>query len=165
MNRGKNGFTLIELMLVVAVIGLLAGIAIPKFANMVTKAKEAAIMGQLGAMRSALSLYYADNEGNCFPSTQNFNLGIITLKNVLEPKYMGELPINISLPNTPHPHNNGTNYQSVANHWPINLSVGFDVGTWIYLMRMDMVVGKVIMGDVAVSCTHFNSKGERWSTK
>ena len=50
-------------MLVVAIIGLLAAIAIPKFANLVVKAKEASIKGKLGTLRSAISIYYADNEG------------------------------------------------------------------------------------------------------
>ncbi|HND64395.1 MAG TPA: prepilin-type N-terminal cleavage/methylation domain-containing protein, partial [Elusimicrobiota bacterium] len=59
----RSGFTLIELMLVVAIIGLLAAIAVPKFANLVIKAKEASTRGKLGTVRSALSIYYADNEG------------------------------------------------------------------------------------------------------
>ena len=59
----RGGFTLIELMIVVAIIGLLAAIALPKFANLVTKAREATIKGKLGSLRSALSLYYADTAG------------------------------------------------------------------------------------------------------
>ncbi|HND63455.1 MAG TPA: prepilin-type N-terminal cleavage/methylation domain-containing protein, partial [Elusimicrobiota bacterium] len=61
--RYLRGFTLIELMLVVAIIGLLAAIAIPKFANLVVKAKEASVRGKIGSVRSAMSIYYADNEG------------------------------------------------------------------------------------------------------
>lgn len=61
--RRRSGFTLIELMLVVAIIGLLAAIAVPKFAKMVIKAKEASTRGKLGSVRSALSIYYADNVG------------------------------------------------------------------------------------------------------
>ncbi len=63
MTVRSRGFTLIELMLVVAIIGLLAAIAIPKFADLVVKAKEASTRGQVGTMRSALNIYYADNEG------------------------------------------------------------------------------------------------------
>ncbi|MCD6311235.1 MAG: type II secretion system protein [Elusimicrobia bacterium] len=59
----KKGFTLIELMIVVAIIGVLAAVAIPKFANLIKKAQEAACKGQLGAIRSALSIYYGDKEG------------------------------------------------------------------------------------------------------
>jgi prepilin-type N-terminal cleavage/methylation domain-containing protein len=62
-NRGDSGFTLIELMLVVAILSLLAAIAIPKFGNMIIKAKEAAVKANLGALRGALTIYYSDNEG------------------------------------------------------------------------------------------------------
>jgi prepilin-type N-terminal cleavage/methylation domain-containing protein len=53
----STGFTLIELMLVVAIIGLLAAIALPKFADLVRKAREAALRGKTGAIRSAISNY------------------------------------------------------------------------------------------------------------
>ncbi len=59
----SKGFTLIELMIVVAIIGILAAVAIPKFADLVTKSKEAAVKGNLGAVRSAISIYYGDMEG------------------------------------------------------------------------------------------------------
>ncbi len=68
--RARGGFTLIELMLVVAILALLAAIAIPKFADMVDKAREARMKGNLGTLRSALSIYYADNEG-LYPKYNN----------------------------------------------------------------------------------------------
>ncbi|MEK6647149.1 MAG: type II secretion system protein [Candidatus Firestonebacteria bacterium] len=62
-RRGEKGFTLIELMIVVAIIGILAAIAIPKFAQMLEKSREGATKGNLGAIRSAVSIYYGDKEG------------------------------------------------------------------------------------------------------
>ncbi|MBK8871456.1 MAG: prepilin-type N-terminal cleavage/methylation domain-containing protein [Elusimicrobia bacterium] len=59
----KKGFTLIELMIVVAIIGILAAIAIPKFAELITKSKESSAKGTLGAVRSAITIYYSDTEG------------------------------------------------------------------------------------------------------
>jgi len=59
----KKAFTLIELMMVVAIISVLAAVSIPKFANLIRQAREAKTKGTLGAMRSALSIYYASNEG------------------------------------------------------------------------------------------------------
>src|ERR1051325_4509887 len=55
-----RGFTLIELMIVVAILSILASIAIPRFANLVRKTREATTKGNLGAIRSAISVYYAD---------------------------------------------------------------------------------------------------------
>jgi len=68
VKRGDKGFTLIELMIVVAIIGILAAVAMPKFADLVRKSKEGATKGNLGTLRSALSVYYADNEG-LWPAT------------------------------------------------------------------------------------------------
>src|SRR3954467_4531931 len=62
--KSKTGFTLIELMIVVAIIGILAAIAIPKFSQLITKGNEANTKGNLGAIRSALSIYYGDTEGS-----------------------------------------------------------------------------------------------------
>ncbi|MDD5687800.1 MAG: type II secretion system protein [Elusimicrobia bacterium] len=59
----KKGFTLIELMIVVAIIGILAAIAIPKFADLIRKSKEGSTKGSLGALRSALTIYYGEMEG------------------------------------------------------------------------------------------------------
>ena len=67
-----GGFTLIELMLVVAIVALLAAIAIPKFADLIDKSREAAMKGNLGVLRSALSIYYADNEG-LYPKYHNLS--------------------------------------------------------------------------------------------
>ena len=70
--KTKRGFTLIELMIVVAIIGILAAIAIPKFAQLITKSNEANTKGNLGAMRSALSIYYRDMEG-WYPTDSTLN--------------------------------------------------------------------------------------------
>lgn len=59
----RRGFTLVELMIVVAIIGVLAAVAIPKFADMLEKSREGATKGNLSAVKSAVSNYYADQQG------------------------------------------------------------------------------------------------------
>jgi len=65
--KKQNGFTLIELMIVVAIIGILSAVAIPKFSDMLEKSREGATKGNVGAIKSAVSIYYGDNQG-IFPT-------------------------------------------------------------------------------------------------
>jgi len=59
---------LIELMIVVAIIGILAAIALPRFAQMLEKSREGATKGNLGSIKSAASIYYGDTQG-VWPTT------------------------------------------------------------------------------------------------
>ena len=60
-----RGFTLIELMFVVAVIGILAGIAIPNFLEAQTRSKIARVKSDLALSQNALESYYLDH--NVYP--------------------------------------------------------------------------------------------------
>ena len=59
--RNNKGFTLIELLIVVVIIGILAAIAIPKFANTKEKAYIAAMKSDLRNFVTAEEAYFADN--------------------------------------------------------------------------------------------------------
>ncbi len=59
--RNTRGFTLIELLIVVVIIGILAAIAIPKFANTKEKAYIAAMKSDLRNLITAEESYFADN--------------------------------------------------------------------------------------------------------
>ena len=61
MLRNRKGFTLIELLIVVVIIGILAAIAIPKFANTKDKAKVASLKADLRNLQSAEEAYFSDN--------------------------------------------------------------------------------------------------------
>lgn len=59
MNR--KGFTLIELILVIAILGILAVAALPRFLNISQNARQASRDGVVGAVRSGIALYRANN--------------------------------------------------------------------------------------------------------
>ncbi len=62
IRRKDKGFTLIELMIVVAIIGILAAIAIPNFMNYQCKAKQSEAKSNLGNIRTAEEAYYAEKD-------------------------------------------------------------------------------------------------------
>ncbi|MHB8836166.1 MAG: type II secretion system protein [Candidatus Methylomirabilia bacterium] len=59
--RSQEGFTLIELVIIILVLGILAATAIPKFYDMSAKAKEAAEKGVVGGVRGGIAIMYASN--------------------------------------------------------------------------------------------------------
>jgi prepilin-type N-terminal cleavage/methylation domain-containing protein len=76
MNR--KGFTLIELLIVVVIIGILAAIAIPKFANTKEKAVVASMKSDLRNLVTAQESFFSDNQdyaGATDPATQTNGTG------------------------------------------------------------------------------------------
>lgn len=57
--KKEKGFTLIELVMVIVIIGILAAVALPRFSSLRSDARKAACDGNIGAIRGALSAYYA----------------------------------------------------------------------------------------------------------
>lgn len=55
--KAKKGFTLVEILIVVVILGILAAIVIPQFSDASTEAKESAAKSDLSALRSQLELY------------------------------------------------------------------------------------------------------------
>jgi general secretion pathway protein G len=65
--RGVNGFTLLELMIVISIVGILATLAVPSYQSSVVKAKEAALRQDLSTLRDVLDQHKAD-QGKYPPS-------------------------------------------------------------------------------------------------
>lgn len=61
-KQGEAGFTLIELMIVMTIIGLLSAIAIPSYIQAVRRAKEAVLREDLHVMRQSIDSYTVDRE-------------------------------------------------------------------------------------------------------
>ena len=58
--KNEKGFTLIELVIIIVILGILAATAIPRFVDMTDKAEEAACKGALGGLRGGISIWYAN---------------------------------------------------------------------------------------------------------
>ncbi|MDD5496072.1 MAG: type II secretion system protein [Candidatus Omnitrophica bacterium] len=71
----RRGFTLIELVIVIVILGILAAVAIPKFVDLTGEARKAACKGALGGLRSGIAIWYAHNAatgtGTAWPALDN----------------------------------------------------------------------------------------------
>ena len=167
MNKriSRKGFTLIELMIVVAIIGILAAVAVPKFADLVTKSKEASVKGALGAVRSALSIYYGDTEGT-YPSNL---FTALTTGNKYMPSAGGapslgrfELPSN----NNGNPgHKTGFYSNATAE-----AAISYDVDGTNGVTPVEGTAALVYMatapsfGETYINCNHRDTKDQDWTT-
>lgn len=62
MKQVQKGFTLIELMIVVAIIGILAAVAIPQYQNYIAKSQVSRVMSETGSLRTAVEACLLDGK-------------------------------------------------------------------------------------------------------
>jgi len=82
-RRGAEGFTLIEMMIVMSLIVILASIGLAMYANSQTNAREAVLREDLFRMRDAIDQYYADK--NRYPAS---------LEALVTDKYLRAIPVD-----------------------------------------------------------------------
>lgn len=147
LRKTKNsrlGFTLIELMIVVAIIAILAFVAAPKFTDLISRSKESSIKAQLGTLRSAMNIYYSDVQE--YPS--DLSDGLTTGE-----KYLKEIP-PVTIPSVASTNNPGHQKSN-------DISTSFDdvaSGAWLFLREADQ------SAFVFINCSHVDSKQNVWSS-
>jgi len=120
-SSGRGGFTLIELVIIIVVLGILAAVAIPRYQNITNEAQEAACRAALGGLRSGITIHYAN---------QAVTTGTAIWPTLAQLETVGTV-MEQSIPNNP--------YQSEANA-PDSIVTGVTKGTiigtrggWAYL--------------------------------
>jgi prepilin-type N-terminal cleavage/methylation domain-containing protein len=164
MKKSK-GFTLIELMVVVVILGILAVVVAPRIPDLVKKAQEGATKGALATMRSTLNIYYSDQEG-FYPVTSVNTTVTDEMNAVLVPKYIKKIP-DIRIP-TAHP---GTTISGVYGYPSIPTASGSvqndGSNAWGYCGQPTITVGGQTTanpdyGNIIVNCGHNDTKGNPW---
>ncbi len=86
----RNGFTLVELVVVILILGILAGVAAPKLLNTSGDATDNGLRQTLSVIRNAIELHAAQNNGNMPPCAA----GGADFKSALANYIRGDFPIN-----------------------------------------------------------------------
>ncbi len=77
MKQQQRGFTLLEMMVVVAIIAILAAILIPNFTHARAQAATSACMSNLKSIATAMELYYTDNQS--YPAANDADIATLGL--------------------------------------------------------------------------------------
>jgi prepilin-type N-terminal cleavage/methylation domain-containing protein len=140
----NKGFTLIELMITVAIIGILAAVATGKFSDLISKSKEGRVKNYLGTLRSAISVYYSDTSS--YP-------GELTTALTDGEKYLASIPV-MEIPAISAQSNPG---HAAGNAVAVVTDDGL-TGNWGYTLTAAQEAL------VFVNCTHNDSRGSVWSS-
>ena len=107
LYRNEKGFTLVELMIVIIILAILTGIAVPSYMVLRTRAREAAAKAELMNIATALEMYQVDKEA--YPITSS---GIAALA----PVYMSVVPTTDPWGTAPYAYDSdGTTYKLTCN--------------------------------------------------
>lgn len=91
IRKSESGFTLVELLVVIAIIGILSSIVLASLNSARSKARDAKRVGDLGSVRTALTLYYDTNKQ--YPTT---------LQGLVTGGFLSAVPTDPSSTSTPY---------------------------------------------------------------
>jgi hypothetical protein len=135
---------------ILAITGILAAVAIPKFSNLSKISAEGQTKANLGLIRSSLSIYYGDMEGQYPADVTALTVG---------GKYMAEIPAA----KTPgfHPDSSVVHVYdaSVCTGSNVDPAKVPDAGGWGYVMDPKSLCN----GSIFVNCTHTDTKQKKWA--
>jgi len=114
--RRNSGFTLVEILIVVIILGILAAIVIPQFTNASDSARQSSIQSQLQTIRSQIQLYKVQHLDNFPAITTNWNaLTSASDQNGTIPPATGQTSLGPYLQQAPiNPYNNSSTIAAAA---------------------------------------------------
>lgn len=139
LSRSSRAFTLIELIVVIVVLAILSGVAIPKYFDYAAKARESACRGTLGAVRAAIANYYSNqivnNGSGAYPTlVQMQTTGTVMQEPLPNNPYNNSNTIAAATYNTTTPPtagNAGWNYDAAnGKFWTNSNTTGVGENAW-----------------------------------
>ena len=91
--KNKKGFTLVELLIVIVILGILAAIVIARFAGASRESKEANLKGNLRTIRAAVETYKANSKSNSYPADFD-QLWVGSVDDVDSKTFLERIPID-----------------------------------------------------------------------